>query len=77
VQEKRSIQESVNLIYSTVCRSEKPLSQLEICRAIERKKTPWLIGVITRLADEGWLTRSTGRAANGREVFVYSVGRKC
>lgn len=70
-----SPQELVNAIYGAVYCGGKPLSRLEICRAIGKKKSPHIINTIIQLRDQGWLIESMATARNGVGVLVYSPGR--
>lgn len=70
-----SPQELVNAIYGAVYCGGRPLSRLEICRAIGKKKSPHIINTIIRLRDEGWLVEHVTTAKNGVGVLVYTAGR--
>jgi hypothetical protein len=70
-----SQQELVNAIYGAVYCGGRPLSRLEICRAIGKKKSPHIINMIVRLRDDGWLIEHVAKARNGVGVLVYTAGR--
>lgn len=65
--------ETMQLIWDTVSEAGW-LSRLHICRAINRKKTPWLIGLIERMVESGYLVRELRPHLNGAMMYTYSIG---
>lgn len=70
-----SKQELCDAVYTAVCRAGRPLSRLEICQAIGRKKSPHIIAMIESLTADGWLVKSASVTNKKAPVFVYSLGR--
>lgn len=68
-------QELCNMVYCAVKSSSAPLTRLEICRSIGRKKSPHILQIIEELASGGWLTKTATTDKHGRHAFVYSIGR--
>lgn len=68
-------QELCNAVYCAVKNSPTPLSRLDICRAIGRKKSPHILDIIEQLFVGGWFTKTETTDKHGRKVFVYGVGR--
>lgn len=62
-------------VYCAVWIAGKPLSRLEICRSIGRKKSPHILGMINVLTAEGWLIEGRGQDRFGRHQFIYSLGQ--
>lgn len=73
MQRNRSIESTVLAIYEAVKTSPTPMSRLEICRAIERQKTPHLIHIIEEMARKGWLERRQEMFHNGVVVYLYAA----
>lgn len=70
-QPKRPVEDTYELIWDHVVKSGGA-TRLEICRAIGRAKTPWLLGLIERMVESGWLTRQLeSYRLNGAQVYVY------
>jgi len=61
------------LIMDVVERAGQPMTRLEIARALGKQKSPWLRDAIERLVNEGYLTRTEGRAPWGALMWVYEV----
>jgi len=59
-------------IYTTVFRSEKPLSRLDICRSLGKKKSPHILKMIEHLHETGYFNRELVTDEFGRETFYYS-----
>jgi predicted transcriptional regulator len=73
MQRNRSVNSTVQAIYEAVKASPTPMTRLEICRAIERQKTPHLIQIIEEMVRKGWLTRTEDVFHNGVVVYLYSA----
>jgi len=71
MQQKRAVADTRRLIVALVYDSQQPLTRLQICRLLDRKKTPWLVGLIEQLVGEGVLARSCVIAANGVPTYWY------
>lgn len=69
-------QELCDAVYKSVIDSSEPLTRLEICRAIDRKKSPHIVGMIRDLVSGGWLREIAGKDKHGRPAFKYAVGKK-
>lgn len=69
---KYTQQELCNAVYFAVIQSEKPLSRLEICRAIGRKKSPHILTMIEHLVNTGFFSRCHGRDKFGRQMWLYA-----
>lgn len=67
--------ELVTAIYWAVRNAQKPLTRLEICTAIGRKKSVHIINTIKLLAAEGWLAEQPGQDKHGRPAFLYHSGK--
>lgn len=68
-------QELCDAVYSAVCRAGRPMTRLEICKAIGRKKSPHIIEMIEDLTRGGWLVKSASVTRRKSPVFVYELGR--
>lgn len=68
-------QELCDAIYSAVLKADKPISRLEICRTIERKKSAHIVRMIASLAAGGWLIETASIDKHRRNLFVYTVGQ--
>jgi len=69
-------QELCNAIYGAVLNAGYPVSRLEICRTIERKKSPHILAMIDYLAENGFIKAELTLSRNGLEMFRYSVGER-
>jgi hypothetical protein len=69
----RTIEATVKAIYEAVYDSPTPMTRLEICRAIQRQKTPHLIHVIEEMVRKGWLLRTQDVFHNGVVVYLYTA----
>ena len=67
--------ETRELMIDIVARSERPLSRTEIVNRLNRKKTPHLIDMMDRLADEGVFQKRLHTFNNGVTGFVYTLGQ--
>lgn len=63
------------LIMDVVSRAGRAMTRLEIARALNKKKSPWLRAAIDRLVTEKQLTRTEGRTSWGAPVWLYEVAR--
>jgi hypothetical protein len=63
------------LIMDALERAGQPMTRLEIARALNKKKTPWLRDAIERLVEAGEVTRFEGRMPWGAPVWLYEVRR--
>lgn len=70
---KRAKHDTTRAILDALEVADYPLSRLEICRAIGRKKSPHLINLIEELVILGLLRRSVAVAINGADSYVYSL----
>lgn len=70
-----SPQQLVDLIYYVVLQSKKPMTRLEICRAIGRAKSPHVLRVLDHMTADGWINMSIGMDNVGHIAFVYVVGK--
>ncbi len=68
-------QELCDAVYNTVKAAEKPLSRLEICRAIGRKKAPHILNMIEELTAGGWFKKAQTVDKWRRPVLVYEIGK--
>lgn len=73
---KYTKQELCDALYAAVGRAEKPLSRLEICRAIGRAKSPHILKMIANLAVGGWIVEAASVDKFGRKLFVYTIGKQ-
>lgn len=71
----RTKQELCDAIYQAVSSAEKPLSRLDICIKIGRKKSPHILRMIQDLEAGGWLIGEKIIDKFNREGFVYRAGR--
>lgn len=65
-----------SLMYEALLISPAPLTRLELCQAIDRKKSPHLLALIERLREAGYIQRTAGETANNLKAFYYSVERE-
>lgn len=68
-------QELCDAVYKAVFSANKPISRLEICRAIGKKKSPHILDMIEALTAGGWLAKSESTDKFGRPMWVYGVGQ--
>jgi hypothetical protein len=73
MQRNRSVESTVLAIYEVVKASPAPMTRLEICRAIQRQKTPHLIDIIEEMTRKRWLIRTQDTFHNGVIVYLYSA----
>lgn len=66
--------ETENMIMSYVIKTGREVTRLEICRHLQRAKTPHLIGIIDGLVERGVLTDNQ-RLERGFEVHYYGLPR--
>lgn len=69
-------QELCDEVYKAVIDAKEPLTRLEICRAIDRKKSPHIVNMIRDLVSGGWLREIADKDKHGRPAFRYAVGKK-
>lgn len=72
---KYTHQELCNEIYKAVMEATEPLTRLEICHAIGRKKSPHILAMIEELAAGGWLIRQRVGEQGQLPIYGYSIGR--
>ncbi len=72
-QRNRTLDETVYAIYEAVKQAPTPLSRLEICRAVGRKKTPHMITIIEEMVRKGWLRRVQSTFHNGAVLYLYAA----
>jgi len=70
-----SPQQLVNEIYYAIMQSREPMTRLDICRAIKRKKSPHIIKMIDGMAKDGWLQVEIGEDRLGRAAYIYAIQR--
>jgi len=68
-----SKQQLCNEIYAAVLTAREPLTRLEICKKIGRKKAPHILDMIEYLNREGYLNRTVQTNARGTAEFYYYV----
>lgn len=73
---ERSRAESLRLIVEAVTAADQPLTRAAIARAIDRTKTPHLIGMINELSDAGRIAEIGRINKRGVLEFVYWVERR-
>lgn len=73
LQEKRPRYETCRAICDALAAADRPLSRLEICRAIGRKKTPHLRQLIDEMAQHGILQRAMVQHWNTELHYVYEL----
>lgn len=66
-------QELCNEVYKAVLEASQPLTRLEICWAISRKKSPHIVNMILGLRDGGYLQEIPDHDKHGRPAFRYRV----
>lgn len=59
------------MIIELVYDSNQPLTRLQICRLLDRAKTPHLVAIIEQLAGEGVIGRGCSMSANGIITYWY------
>jgi len=69
-------QELCDAIYSVVKEAKKPLSRLDIVRAIGRKKSPHIVNMIEHLTTSGYFIRRMEQTKFGTPVLVYELTEK-
>jgi len=72
-QEHRPRHETRKMIFEAVRDSAEPPTRTQIARALNRTKTPHLVGMIDEMVDEGILKRSVRVFNNGVQGYVYTV----
>jgi response regulator of citrate/malate metabolism len=72
-QPKRARNDTIREILTALERADKPLTRLEVCRAIGRRKSPHLIAEVEHLASLGIVTRQIVTAVNGAPAFAYHM----
>lgn len=70
----RSRGDTERLILDAVGSSPRPLTRLQIARAVGRAKSPYLVGVIVALVESGDLTETAIRRPNGALEYQYWRG---
>lgn len=60
-------------IYKFVLESGGGVSTAQIAKAVERKKSPWLVGKIKELVSDGYLTCNHTTWKNGVLMYLYEV----
>lgn len=71
IQEKRAVEDTRRLIVDLVYDSNQPLTRLQICRLLDRAKTPHLVALIEQLVTEGVIARGCSVNANGVPMYWY------
>lgn len=69
-------QELCNAIYSTVAAASKPVSVLEICQAIGRKKAPHIYQMCSHLLTSGYFELCWDTTKFDRPVMKYYLAGK-
>lgn len=70
-------QELCNAIFQAVTASPEPLSRLEICEKIGRKKGPHIITMIEHLVDTGYFAKGMGETKFKKAVLLYWPPERC
>lgn len=66
--------EALTLIVDVVKHARAPMTRLQIARAIQRAKTPYLVGLITELVGTGDLSETARVRPNGAIEYLYTWG---
>lgn len=64
-------QELCNAVFQAVATSPEPISRLEICEKIGRKKGPHIIAMIEHLVDTGYFAKGMGETKFKKAVLLY------
>lgn len=70
----RSRAEALTLIVDVLKHAARPMTRLQIARAIHRAKTPYLVGVINELVESGDLSETARVRPNGAIEYLYTWG---
>lgn len=62
-----------NLVYEAVISGGRPMTRLEICRAIGRHKSPHIIAMIDHLNATGYINRMIATNVRGEQEFRYYI----
>lgn len=73
-QQKRTRRDTETAILDALYEAARPLSRLDICRAVGRAKSPHLIAVIDALHADGEINRAITTGPNGNPTYVYFWG---
>lgn len=73
-QRKRTRRDTETAILDALYEAGRPLSRLDICRAVGRAKSPHLIAVIEALCTDGEIKRALAIGPNGKSTYVYFWG---
>lgn len=71
IQGRRDVGETRQMIVQIVKASPKPMTRLEIARALERSKTPHLVALIVELADNGQIFEHVRTLQNKMLEYTY------
>ena len=71
IEGRRPVGETRQMIVEIVQRAAAPMTRLQIAKALERSKTPHLVGIITELADGGRIVERVEQLANGMLEYRY------
>lgn len=70
-----SQQDLCNEVYKAVSESLEPMTRLDICKSIGRKKSPHIIAMIEHLVSSGFLSKGTIEDVQWGRGFVYQVNK--
>lgn len=68
---RREVGDTRNMIVEIVTKAARPLTRLQIAKALERSKSPWLISLIIELADKGQIFEHVSTLKNGMLEYRY------
>lgn len=68
---RRSVGETMEMIVDVVKNAPQPMTRLQIARALERSKSPHLVGLIVELAESGAIFEHVRALPNGYLEYRY------
>jgi hypothetical protein len=71
-QEHRPVIDTEKMVIQTLYEHQKPMTRLELARALGRSKTPHFVAILERLVDNGLLVRCVENF-RGVPMFLYEV----
>lgn len=69
-------QELCNAVFASISQAENPVSRLEICRSIGKKKGAHIIRMIEHLVDTGYVAKCWSETKFKKPVLVYFLPEK-
>lgn len=70
----RSRADGLSAIVDVVKHAPRPMTRLQIARAIGRAKSPYLVGLIVQLVESGDLSETARVRPNGAIEYLYTWG---